>query len=246
MSGGTASIGQGDVLLIVFRALHTLVEKTIWHTRRCWISSLLQSYPLIGTGQEGSNIMTLSTANDTEAIWSELSAGLRRFILKHVPDEDSADDILQDVFISIHSHAASLRDDRKLQSWIYQITRNAIVDYYRSRKPTVELTETLEAVDDGDGDDPARELAPCIREMVDDLPEKYRQAILLTEFQGLSQQDLADRLGISLSGAKSRVQRAKEQLRTMLLQCCHFELDRRGKIIEYYPNCCCCVQAGHC
>jgi RNA polymerase sigma-70 factor (ECF subfamily) len=62
----------------------------------------------------------------------------------------------------------------------------------------------------------------------------------MTEYQGLSQKQLADNLGISLSGAKSRVQRARDKLRDMLLSCCHFELDRRGRILDYYQRCCCC------
>ena len=59
--------------------------------------------------------------------------------------------------------------------------------------------------------------------MINELPEPYRQALLLTEYQGLS-----------LLGAKSRVQRAREKLRDLLPQCCHFEFDRRGGIVGYY------------
>jgi RNA polymerase sigma-70 factor, ECF subfamily len=76
--------------------------------------------------------------------------------------------------------------------------------------------------------------------MVNELPEPYRQALLLTEYQGLNQKQMAERLGISVSGAKSRVQRAREKLRDMLLNCCHFEFDRRGRIVDYYEHCCCC------
>ena len=57
---------------------------------------------------------------------------------------------------------------------------------------------------------------------------------------------LAERLGLSLSGAKSRVQRAREKLKQQLLECCHFELDRRGHIIDYQPRCQCCETAACC
>jgi hypothetical protein len=83
-------------------------------------------------------------------------------------------------------------------------------------------------------------LALSLHELIDQLPEPYRQALILTEYQGLSQKQLAERIGISLSGAKSRVQRAREKLRDMLLRCCHFEFDRRGHIVDYYQRCCCC------
>ena len=83
--------------------------------------------------------------------------------------------------------------------------------------------------------------------MIQELPAKYQEALRLTEFEGLTQNALAQRLGLSLPGAKSRVQRAKEQLKEILLQCCHFEFDRLGKIIDYRPNCdCCSSQNGQC
>jgi RNA polymerase sigma-70 factor (ECF subfamily) len=84
------------------------------------------------------------------------------------------------------------------------------------------------------------ELAPSVAAMVNALPEPYREALYLTEYQGLSQRELAARLGISLSGAKSRVQRAREKLKQLLLDCCHFEFDRLGRIIDYQPRCTCC------
>jgi RNA polymerase sigma-70 factor (ECF subfamily) len=114
------------------------------------------------------------------------------------------------------------------------------MDYYRSQRPTAELPETLALPEDPDEDDAARELAPSLKAMINCLPEKYRQALLLTEYQGLTQKQMAEQLGISLSGAKSRVQRAREQLKDMLLDCCHFEFDRRGNILSYQPRCACC------
>jgi len=179
------------------------------------------------------------TVAHTEALWHEMHGALKGFITKRVPDESTAEDILQNVFMQIHAHADTLKDTTKLESWIYQITRNAVVDYYRSQKPEQEVPETLPAQDEVEEDDLARQLAPCLHGMIQELPDKYREALVLTEYEGLSQSDLADHLGISFSGAKSRVQRAREQLKGILLQCCHFELDRLGKIIDYAPNCDC-------
>ena len=185
-----------------------------------------------------------ATRNEqVEALWHQLNARLRQFICARVSDCDAADDLLQDVFLRIHSHIDTLRQQDRLQSWVYQIARNAIVDYYRSQRPTSELSETLvEEPDIPDGEDAAMRLASGMREMVEALPEPYRQALLLTEFEGLSQRELADRVGISLSGAKSRVQRARLKVRDMLLECCHLELDRRGAVIDYYERCCCCAE----
>ncbi|MDL1894923.1 RNA polymerase sigma factor SigZ [Anaerolineae bacterium CFX7] len=177
--------------------------------------------------------------NRIETIWNELAANLRRFILKRVRDEQTADDILQNVFIKIHTHLDSLQDDRKLAAWVYQIARNAIADYYRRAPAAYALAETIPASDEMD-DETRAALARSLREMVDCLPEGYRTALMLDAFEGLDQSEIGERLGISVSGAKSRVQRARVKLRDLLFDCCHFEFDRRGRVMDYYPRTRCC------
>jgi RNA polymerase sigma-70 factor, ECF subfamily len=176
----------------------------------------------------------------TETVWAEFNTGLKRFILKHVQDETSAEDILQNIFLKIHMHISDLRDTDKLQSWIYQITRNAITDFYRLREFTTDIPETAYVPEDP-FDDVVTDILPYVKKLVDELPYNYRQALVLTEYEGLTQRELAERLGISISGAKSRVQRARAKVKQMLLDCCHFQLDRLGGIIDYEPNSDCCT-----
>ena len=170
-----------------------------------------------------------------EHIWHEFAAKLGQFIRARVNDPATAEDILQDVFVKIQVRLDQLKDPAKLQSWIYLIARNAIIDHYRTRKDTVEVPETLIAEAEPESDE-AEELEAAFRRMIYSLPEPYRKALVLTEFDGLTQKQLAERLGISLSGAKSRVQRGREQLKEMLHECCTFEFDRRGKVIECTPR----------
>jgi RNA polymerase sigma-70 factor, ECF subfamily len=178
---------------------------------------------------------------DTNTIYYEFHGALRSFILRRVSDVQAAEDILQEVFIRIHSKIQGLRDPSKLRSWIYQITRNAIIDYYRREKITEELPESIPVVDE-EPSDAKEELASLLEDFLRCLPEKYQQALLLTEYQGLNQQEMAARLGLSHSGAKSRVQRAREKLKEALLDCCHFEMDSRGGILEYTPRCDACAE----
>jgi RNA polymerase sigma-70 factor, ECF subfamily len=170
-----------------------------------------------------------------ESIWQEFSEQLRRFIRSRVSDEATADDILQDVFLKIQKRLAQLDDSSKLQSWIYLIARNAVIDQYRMRKETVEVPESLAAETSADEPD-IEGLKVAFRRMIDALPEPYRETIVLTELEGLTQKELAERLGISVSGAKSRVQRGRERLKQALLDCCKFEFDRRGRVIDCSPN----------
>lgn len=184
----------------------------------------------------------------TQQVWDAFHTPLQQFIRRRVPDEATAEDILQEVFLKIHQHIETLKDVKKLESWIYQITRNAITDYYRGKADmvTLELPEVLQLPAELPDDDVVTELFPSVRAMVNSLPERDRQALVLTEYQGLTQKEFAKRLGLSFSGAKSRVQRAREKLKQELLECCHFELDRRGGVIDYQPRCQSCSAGGCC
>ncbi|HEY0752544.1 MAG TPA: RNA polymerase sigma factor SigZ [Ktedonobacteraceae bacterium] len=183
----------------------------------------------------------------TEQAWEAFHAPLHQFIRRRVADEATAEDLLQEVFLKIHQHGASLKDARRLESWIYRITRNLIIDYYRSRHQSIASLDAMEAPElpeELPEADIVSELLPCVQAMVQALPDQDRQALVLTEYQGLTQKELGEQLGLSFSGAKSRVQRAREKLKQELLACCHFELDRRGHILDYQARCTCCEQSS--
>ena len=179
-------------------------------------------------------------STNLETIWEQYCCRLLAFIRGRISDESQAEDILQDVFIRVHHHLCCLPPQEKVESWIYQIARNLIIDFYRKRRDVLELSSDIPVEMELPEFDAEASLAGSLKEMLDELPEPYREALILTEYQGLTQVDLATKLGISVSGAKSRVQRARGKLRDMLLACCHIELDRRGRIMDYYELCCCC------
>ncbi len=174
-----------------------------------------------------------------EELWNDYCCRLLAFIRGRIPAEQDADDLLQEVFLRIHKGLCCKEAAGNLESWIYRVTRNLLVDHYRRNRPMEELPGELPALPPLE-EDPRTRLAFSLRSTIDELPRPYRDALVATEYDGLSQQQLADREGISLSGAKSRVQRGREKLRQLLLDCCHFELDRRGRIIDYHQRCCRC------
>ncbi|MEM7250103.1 MAG: RNA polymerase sigma factor SigZ [Pseudomonadota bacterium] len=172
----------------------------------------------------------------TEEVWIELSDRLKRFFMQRVPSEDVADDLLQEAFFRIHKSLTTLDDVERLTSWVFQIARNLVVDYYRSKEapaPSVELEQLL---DENTGprveEDNLNELVMgWLPPTIAGLPDPYREAVELYELKRLPQQEIADQLGISLSGAKSRVQRGRGLLKDALSKCCAFERDRRGNVI---------------
>jgi RNA polymerase sigma-70 factor (ECF subfamily) len=183
-----------------------------------------------------------------QQIWTELGATVRRFVASRVRDVHEADDITQDVMLKVHSHLAELPPAGNLPAWMIAIARNALIDHYRAKSvrehadiDQIKLADDDRAAghdvdDDDDNQRALRELAPCIGRMIELLPEPYCQALKLTDIDGLTQQQLAERVGISLSGAKSRVQRARQQMRAMIERCCRIDLDARGNIMDYHPT----------
>ena len=155
-----------------------------------------------------------------ESIWNEFAAKLGQFIQARVADPGTAEDILHDVFVKFQNRLDEFHDPAKVRGWLILVARNAIIDHYRTRKRTSELSDSLPA-EAPENDIEVEELKAIFRQIIYSLSEPYRDALVLTEFEGLTQEELAKRLGISLSGAKSRVQRGREQLKERLLDYCH-------------------------
>jgi RNA polymerase sigma-70 factor (ECF subfamily) len=80
--------------------------------------------------------------NESNFIFHQYRDRLYNFIMSRVNDQDITDDILQDVFLKIHMKMDTLKDLNKIHSWIYQITRNTIIDHFRSIDQTYELLDS--------------------------------------------------------------------------------------------------------
>lgn len=169
----------------------------------------------------------------SEEVWQEYHSKLRAFIRRRISDDTATDDILQEVFVKMHSGLASLKDATKLPSWLYQIARNAIADHYRLQRPTVEIPEWLTNPVPDAKEKMTQELSDCLLPMIERLPETYREAVTLSEIKGVRQKDVAEMQGTSLSGAKSRVQRGRALLKEMLADCCLLEFDHQGRLCCY-------------
>ena len=188
------------------------------------------------------NTHTQSPAADTEAIWEEFHAGLLGFIKRRVGSREIAEDLVQDVMLRVHRQIGGIKRTEAIGAWVHTIARNAITDHYRSASVRRELASGSEVLPDtaaepeDDPPDIRRELAACISPLLRRLPATYREGLTLTEIDGLTQAQAADRLGLSLPGMKSRVQRGRQQLEEMLIQCCAVERDVRGGLTDYRPR----------
>jgi RNA polymerase sigma-70 factor (ECF subfamily) len=176
---------------------------------------------------------------NARGVWQEIDGQLRPFVARRLADQNDLGDVMQDIYVRIQAGLPRLRDAERFGPWVYQVARSALADYARAsqRHPkradedeAMELADPLPAEADGEAE---RELATHLAVFVAALPSPYREAITLTELQGMTQKDAAEVLGISLSGMKSRVQRGRQQIQQMLLDCCEIGIDARGRVMSY-------------
>jgi RNA polymerase sigma-70 factor (ECF subfamily) len=171
------------------------------------------------------------------------------YIAARVNNSDDAADILQEVFIKIAAKLSTLSDSKKLKSWIFTITRNSIIDYYRKTAldQKIEITEKIINQSYIESDNDATQgLDKCLNGFIKNLPEEYRDIIIDSEIKGIKQKDLSDKYELAYPSVRSRVQRGRARLKEMLLNCCQVELDSRGNIMEVTNKKKCGEECGDC
>lgn len=199
----------------------------------------------------------MTTPLSTEAVWAGMSADLRRWLRRRTGDEHLAEDLLQETFLRIHGKLDTLQDGERLGAWVTTIARHVLLDHARRRaaRPdgrAVTGDGAPRDLDDGRPSEPdaiadSHALA-WVGDVIDALPETYREAVRLSELEGLSGRAVAERLGLSVSGAKSRIQRGRALVKQALLDCCRFDFDRRGNLLgwEKRPETPPCGDCGDC
>lgn len=176
--------------------------------------------------------------DNVDRVWNEFSGQIRGYLLKKVRVEDDADDLLQEIFIKIHSNLDKLQDEQKLAPWIYQIVRNSLTDYYRKKRlETSELNEENTASLEIETTDDIYSacVSGCLKVFIDRLPEKYKEPLVLSDIMEIKQKDIAEQMDLSYSGLKSRVQRGREMIKEMFLDCACISQDSNGN--SGHDNC---------
>lgn len=182
---------------------------------------------------------------ELKQLWPQYEDRLRQFLQTRVKNSADVDDLLQEILIKTYQHLDTVQEPEKFLSWLFQIARNTLIDYYRkSRVETFRQDIVKEAMLTDEQPEQyeqiRQELTNCIRPLLEQLPEKYREAIEIVDLQNTSQKELANKLGLSHSAVKSRVQRGRRMLQNKFHECCYYNLDVRGNLIDYQvkPNGC--------
>lgn len=175
----------------------------------------------------------------TRSAHRELEQRLRPFVARRVPSPD-VDDVLQDVFVRLHRALPKLREEERFGAFLYRVARSAISESLRQRaRHPLSRGEPSEIAEPPTEDDEAAgacALASYLVPLIARLPSPYREAVTVTELEGMTQQAAAELFGLSLSGMKSRVQRGREKLRALIDECCKVDLDARGRVLDCEPR----------
>lgn len=169
---------------------------------------------------------------DNEMNWESLRRSLTSFVRKRVSSAADAEDIVQEVLLRHFRHQDGIQAEKTLP-WLYRVARNAVTDHYRAKssyhgllaeagaeKPFQDIDSILN-----------ENLSACLPPLLKELPLHYADAVRLADLEGLRQEQVAQRLGLALSGAKSRIQRGRSMLRKAMERCCRIEWDRQGNVI---------------
>jgi len=200
-------------------------------------------------------------ANDEQ--WRRLRADLGRLLGRRLPTSTDVEDVVQEVLLRVWRRGDDLRDGERFGAWLSRIAHTAAADHLRARQrhpvaryqsqPESQRCQETDLNDPLNGREARDSIAAVLRPFVESLPDPYREAVALSELEGLTQAAVAERLGLSLSGVKSRVQRGREQLRLMLDRCCLIALDARGAPVScevredgVLPAGCCHDPLDHC
>jgi RNA polymerase sigma-70 factor (ECF subfamily) len=169
------------------------------------------------------------------AAWQRHEAELRGWLRHRLPSAADAEDVLQDVFVKARRQGERFCAIANVRAWLFEVARNTLTDRQRLARETVELPANLSA--DTEPEAPVDRLAACcLPRVLSELGADDREAITLCDLEGLPQEEYARRKGLSLPGAKSRVQRARKRLRERLLQACQVRLDAAGHVSDFVPR----------
>jgi RNA polymerase sigma-70 factor (ECF subfamily) len=179
-------------------------------------------------------------ASEARGAWQEIERRLRPHVARRVASSSDVDDVLQEIFVRVYRGVSALRDGDSFGGWVYRIAQSCIADAARARARSplrlVEETPEVSTPAGDESDDLESELGACVALFVARLPPPYREAVTLTELQGLTQKDAAELLGVTLPAMKSRTRRGREKIREMFEECCQLSLDGRGRVTACEPR----------
>ena len=174
------------------------------------------------------------TAIKLDLVWNDYRMGIKNFLHSKVSSPADVDDLLQEIMLKTHKSLDSLRSAQSIKAWLFQLAQRSLIDFYRKKgkSQSVEFQDLLRE-GESEHNDAESELANCVLPFIQNLADEYRDLLIAIDIEGQSQKDYAKEQGLAYSTLKSRVKKARAELRKSFESCCEFAFDAHGKIIDY-------------
>lgn len=166
-----------------------------------------------------------------EDTWLLYQQRLLQFIRAKVSTSNDAEDILNDVFLKLTHVANKDNIPKNISAWLYRVTKNSLVDYYRKKKPYEQLPSDL--LEEVDHPDVIKQLSNCMLPMIQALPESYQLPLRLSEIEGMKYKEVATEMNLSVPAVKSRILRGRQKLHKSMLSCCSLKQNDAGEVVDF-------------
>ncbi|MCM8569354.1 sigma-70 family RNA polymerase sigma factor [Gramella jeungdoensis] len=174
--------------------------------------------------------MELNKYKDISEQWLEYKDALNNYILKIVKDPDTANSLSHEVLMKVYSSCCSGREIRNIRSWLFQIAYNTCMDYFKKENKNTDLQTEIK---ESEEEPVYQEAGEFVEPLLGLIPSKYSEPLKLADIRGLKQQEVAEKLDLSLTATKSRIQRARQMLKEKIMECVHIEVDGQGNLMAF-------------
>ena len=166
--------------------------------------------------------------------WNLHEPELRCWARHRIGNAAETDDFLQDIFLKALRHGEQFCSVQNVRAWLFEVARNALADRLRVQRDTVELPDDLASPEEEV--DTVATLTACLPRVLSELTPEDRDAITLCDLEGMAQAQYAKVKGITLSAAKSRLQRARLRMKRQMSVACQVQLDGDGHVQDFVPR----------
>ena len=169
-----------------------------------------------------------------DTAWKQHAPELRSWMRRRLGAPQDVDDMMQDLFMKALRQGQGFCSVSNARAWLFEVARNALADRLKVQRELVELPDDLSSEDDDL--DAVDLLSACLPRVLSELDPADREAISLCDLQGMPQAEYAQKAGIKLSAAKSRLQRARQKMRERMTQACQVSFDGQGHVADFVPR----------
>jgi RNA polymerase sigma-70 factor, ECF subfamily len=189
------------------------------------VAARAQRYYVVEMGRSDSELLDAVRAGDrgaVEELLGRYEASIYRFGLRMCGNEEAAREVLQETLLAAFRNLPTFRGEAAISTWLYQIARSFCIKERRGEHPTDPLEGRVgerlaEPSPSPDVRVHAREIGAALAAAIGALPPDYREALVLRDVEGLSAEEAAAVAGIEVGALKSRLHRARAQLRSELV-----------------------------